>query len=88
MITTVSRSMFCTDTSILHNSGFGGLVVSRLASGIAGSNPAEAVRFFGRKYPQHAFLQRGSKAICPMSQICGMLKYPAIYVEVGICRLN
>jgi hypothetical protein len=34
--------------------------------------------------PQHAFLQRGSKAICPMSQICGMLKNPAIYTEVGI----
>jgi hypothetical protein len=31
-----------------------------------GSNPAE-VGFFWRKNPQHAFLQRGSKAICPMS---------------------
>jgi len=31
----------------------------------AGSNPAEAVRFLGRKNPQHAFLRRGSK-------ICGM----------------
>jgi hypothetical protein len=35
-------------------------------------NPAEAVGFFGRKNPQHAFLRRGSKAVCPMSQICGM----------------
>ena len=47
--------------------GFGGLVVSVLAS-----NPAEAVGFFGRKNPQHAFLWRGSKRICPMSQLCGM----------------
>jgi hypothetical protein len=33
----------------------------------AGSNPAEAVGFFGRKIPQHAFLRRGSKAVDPMS---------------------
>jgi hypothetical protein len=38
----------------------------------AGSNPAEAVGFFGRKNPQHAFLQSGSKAVGPMSQLCGM----------------
>jgi hypothetical protein len=34
---------------------------------IAGSNPAQAVGFFGRKNPQHAFLRRGSKVVCPMS---------------------
>jgi hypothetical protein len=52
---------------------------------IAGSNPAEAFGFFGaKKNPQHAFLRRRSKAVCPMSQICGTLKNPAIYVEVGI----
>jgi hypothetical protein len=51
---------------------------------IAGSNLAEAVGFFGHKNPQHAFLWRGSKAVCPMLQICGMLKNPVIYVEVGI----
>ena len=28
--------------------------------------------FYGRKIPQHAFLRRGSKRICPMSQLCGM----------------
>jgi len=28
--------------------------------------------FSGRKNPQHAFLWRGSKAVGPMSQICGM----------------
>ena len=57
---------------------------------IAGSNLAETVGFFGQKNPQHAFLRRGSKAVCPMSQICGMLKTPGNYVEVGfsgkICR--
>jgi hypothetical protein len=51
---------------------------------IAGLNPAEAVGFFRRKNPQHAFLRRGSKAVCPTSQICGMLKNPVIYVEVRI----
>jgi hypothetical protein len=49
-------------------SGFGGLVVPK----IGGSNPAEAVRFFGRKNPQHTFLRRGSKVVCPVSQNCGM----------------
>jgi hypothetical protein len=39
---------------------------------IAGLNPAEAVGFYGQKNPQHAFLRKGSKAACPMSQICGM----------------
>jgi hypothetical protein len=39
---------------------------------IAGLFPAEAVGFFGQKNPQHAFLQKGSKVVCPMSQICGM----------------
>jgi hypothetical protein len=33
----------------------------------AGSNPAEAVGFLGRKGPQHTFLRRGSKAVGPMS---------------------
>ena len=40
--------------------GFGGLVVSMLA---------EAVGFFGRKNPQHAFLG-GEVKPSPMSQIC------------------
>ena len=44
-------------------SGFGGLEVPEFA----GSNPAEAVGFFGRKNPQHAFLRRGSKAVDPIS---------------------
>jgi hypothetical protein len=37
-----------------------------------------------KKKPQHAFLRRGSKAVGRMSQLCGMLKNSAIYVEVGI----
>ena len=32
------------------------------------------IRFLGRKNPQHAFLRRGSTAVDPMSQICGMQK--------------
>jgi hypothetical protein len=44
----------------------------------AGSNPAEAVGFFGRKNPQHAFLRRGSKTVCPVTQLCGMSQNPAI----------
>jgi hypothetical protein len=46
---------------------------------IAGSLLAEAVGFFRQKNPQHAFLQKGNKAICPISQICGMLKNPISY---------
>ena len=50
-------------------SGFGGLEVAcwPLVPKFAGSNPAKAVRFLGRKSPQHAFLRRGSKAVGPMS---------------------
>jgi hypothetical protein len=50
-------------------SGFGGLEVKcwPLVPKFAGSHPAEAVVFLGRKNPQHAFLRRGSKAVGPMS---------------------
>jgi hypothetical protein len=65
-------------TNTLH-SGFSGLVVSMLVPKIADFLPAEAVGFFGRKNHQHAFLRKGSKAVYPMSQICGMLKNPIIY---------
>jgi len=49
--------------------GFGGLGVAcwPLVPKFAGSNPAEAVGFLGRKNPQHAFLRGGSKAVGPMS---------------------
>ena len=52
-----------------YGSGFGGLWVAcwPLVPKFAGSNPAEAVGFLGRKNPQHAFLRRGSKAVGPMS---------------------
>jgi hypothetical protein len=39
--------------------------------------------FFGRKNPQYAFFRKGSKAVCPMSQICGMLKNPVITWKLG-----
>jgi hypothetical protein len=54
---------------IKSRSGFGGLEVAcwPLVPEFAGSNSAEAVGFFGRKNPQHAFVRRGSKAVCPMS---------------------
>jgi hypothetical protein len=56
-------------------------VVSMLASGtqIRGFKSD----FFGQKNPQHAFLQKGSKAVCSMSQICGMLKNPVITWKLG-----
>ena len=48
---------------------FGGLGVAcwPLVPQFAGSKPAEAVGFLGRKNPQHAFLRRGRKAVGPMS---------------------
>jgi hypothetical protein len=51
-------------------SGFGGLEVAcwPLVPKFVDSNAAKAVGFFGRKNPQHAFLWRGSKAVCPMSR--------------------
>ena len=51
-------------------SDFGGLEVVSwpLVPKFAGSHPAEAVGFLGRKkIPQHAFLRRESKAVGPMS---------------------
>ena len=37
---------------------------------IHGFKPARSRRIFqGEKNPQHAFLRRGSKAVCPMSYI-------------------
>jgi hypothetical protein len=51
---------------------------------IAGSNPAEAVWFFGGKHPQRAFLRRGSKAVLSHVADLRHVKIPAIYVEVGI----
>jgi hypothetical protein len=50
-------------------SGFGGLEVACWPSVRTRQKPSN---FSGRKYPQHAFLRRGSKAVGPISQICGM----------------
>ena len=50
--------------------GYGGLEVAcwPLVPKFAGSHPAEADGFLGRKKDlQHTFLRRGSKAIGPMS---------------------
>jgi hypothetical protein len=63
-------------------SGTGGLAVSMLASGTQDRG------FPGVKNPEHAFLRKGSKTVCPMPQICGMLKEPSNYVEVGLSGLN
>jgi len=50
-------------------SGFSGLGVAcwLLVLKFAGSNPAEAVGFLGRKHPQHTLLRKGSKAIGTIS---------------------
>jgi len=40
---------------------------------VRGFKPVRSRRIFkGKKNPQHDFLRRGSKAVCPMSQICDM----------------
>ena len=56
-------------STIISTNGFVRLGVAcwPLVPKFAGSNPAEAVGFLGRKNPQHAFLPRGSKAVGPMS---------------------
>ena len=67
--------------------GFGGLVVSMLACGtqVCGFKPGRSRWiFFGCKNPQHAFHRRGSKRICPMSQLCRMSKNLVIYVNYGL----
>ena len=55
----------------LYLSDFGGLEVACWPSvpKFAGSNPAEAIGFFRakKKNSHHAFLRKGSKAVCPMT---------------------
>jgi hypothetical protein len=56
-----------------------------LASGTqdCGIKPSQSRQIFqGKKNPKHDFLRRGSKAISPMSQICGTLKNPSFGVEL------
>jgi hypothetical protein len=63
--------------SMLACGTFGGLVVSMLASGTQdrGFKPGRSRQIFQAKNPQHAFLQKGSKDVCP---ICGILQNPAV----------
>jgi hypothetical protein len=53
---------------------FGDLEVAcwPLVPKFVGSHTTEAVGFLGRKNPQHAFLQRRSKAVGSMSYLYGM----------------
>ena len=40
---------------------------------VRGFNTGRSRRIFkGEKNPQHAFLRKENKAVCPMSHICGM----------------
>jgi hypothetical protein len=73
-LTRCSMWNFLLDKGVVHR-----IACWPLIPKIAGSLLAEAVRSFGRKNPQHAFLRKGSKAICPMSQTWGMSKNPIIY---------
>jgi hypothetical protein len=58
-----------TPSLLLHLVVLGGVMVTvlPLVPRFAASNPAETMGFKGDKNPQHAFLQRGSKAEGPMS---------------------
>jgi hypothetical protein len=64
-------------------SGFGGLVVSMLASGTQerGFAPGRSRPIFRTKKSSACLPSEEKKAVCPMSQICGMLKNPIIYRE-------
>ena len=43
-----------------------------LSTQVRGFKPGRSRQdFSGRKNPQHAFLRKGSKAVGPVSQICG-----------------
>ena len=65
---TIEKSLltyFALSKFVLH--GGVGVACWPLLPKFAGSNPAEAVGFLGRKNPQHTFLRRRSKAVGPMS---------------------
>jgi len=57
-----------------HRYWFGGLGVCVLAMGtkVRGFKRGRSRRIFKAKKSQYLFLRRGNKAVCPMSQICGM----------------
>ena len=60
------------------------LNASRIILEGAGSIPAEAVGFFGRKNPQHAFLGGEVKPSLPCRRFARHVKEPWVYVEVEI----
>jgi hypothetical protein len=66
-------------------------VVSILATGtrVRGFKPGRSFGIFGhpKKNPQYAFLRKGSK-ICPMYQLCGMLKNPSVFRELRLWWQN
>jgi hypothetical protein len=67
-------------------SGFGGLVVSMPASGtrVRGFKPSRSRQIFRVKKSTACLPSRlPSEAVCPMWQICGTLKNPYDYMEVG-----
>jgi hypothetical protein len=67
--------------------GFGGLVVSMLASGsrVRGFDPDRSRWIFSDAKKSSACLpSEGSKIICPMSQLWGMSKIPASAVYYGL----
>jgi hypothetical protein len=71
----LSRVLRCAMSVTFSVSGFGGLVVSMLASGtrVRGFKPGRSRWIFQDfKIPQRAFLRRGSERICPLSQLWGM----------------
>jgi hypothetical protein len=75
-----SQCILLDGENISFDDGFGGLVVSILATG---TRP-KPLDFFGHpKNPPYAFLRKGSK-ICPMSQLCGMLKNPTVFRELRL----
>ena len=84
---TVKPSLRMSENLPLRPDGFGALVVSMLASGtqVCGFKPGRSRWILSDvKNPQNAFLRRGSKRICPMSQLCGMSKILVIYVNYGL----
>jgi hypothetical protein len=75
LIITTNSYYFPTQYSTVRLSGFGGLGVSVLASGtqVCGFKLGRSRRIVkSGKILKHAFLRKGSKAVGPMSQICGM----------------
>ena len=64
--------------TVPHRQHFSSVIQLSLEPEFVGSNPAEAVEFFGRpENPQYAFLRRGSKIICPHVPALRHVKEPS-----------